>query len=89
MHVGELLYQVDKHGVTLHCGWAEARLHYTPAGVLPQDLVGLAVIVLLPFGERAVLTKNPLLRASYYYCIEIVSLKGLDASKRPSVLFLS
>ena len=60
MYVGELLYQVDKHGVTLHCGWAEARLHYTPAGVLPQDLVGLAVIVLLPFGERAVLTKQPL-----------------------------
>ena len=59
MHVGELLYQVDKHGVTLRCGWAENRLHYTPAGVLPQDLVGLAVIVLLPFGERVVLTKQP------------------------------
>ena len=39
MRVGELLYQVDKHGVTLRCGWTEDRLHYTPAGALPPDLV--------------------------------------------------
>ena len=39
MHVGELLYQVDKHGVTLRCGWDEDSLHYTLAGVLPPDLV--------------------------------------------------
>jgi TubC N-terminal docking domain len=39
MHVGELLYQIDKHGVTLRCGWSEDRLHYTPAGSLLQGLV--------------------------------------------------
>jgi hypothetical protein len=39
MHVGELLCQIDQHGVTLRCNPTEDRLHYTPAGALPQDLV--------------------------------------------------
>jgi hypothetical protein len=39
MHVGELLYQIDKHGVTLQYGWSEDRLHYTPCGALPPELV--------------------------------------------------
>lgn len=39
MHVGELLCQIDHHGVTLRCEQTEDRLHYTPAGALPQDLV--------------------------------------------------
>jgi hypothetical protein len=39
MHVGELLYQIDKHGVTLRCARSEDRLHYTPCGALPPELV--------------------------------------------------
>jgi hypothetical protein len=39
MNVGELLCQIDQHGVTLRCEQTEDRLHYTPAGALPQDLV--------------------------------------------------
>jgi hypothetical protein len=39
MHVGELLYQVAEQGVTLRCAQNEDRLHYTPAGVLPSNLV--------------------------------------------------
>jgi TubC N-terminal docking domain len=39
MHVGELLYQVAEHGVTLRCGRTEDRLHYSPAGGLSPDLV--------------------------------------------------
>ena len=39
MHVGELLYQVAEHGVTLRCGRTEDRLHYTPAGALPPHLL--------------------------------------------------
>ena len=39
MHVGELLCQIAKQGVTLRCGKAEDRLHYTPAGALPPNLV--------------------------------------------------
>ncbi len=39
MHVGELLYQVAEHGVSLRCGRIEDRLHYTPAGALPPTLV--------------------------------------------------
>ena len=39
MHVGELLCQIDHHGVTLRCEQTEDRLHYTPAGALPRDLV--------------------------------------------------
>ena len=39
MHVGELLYQIAEHGVTLRCGRKEDRLHYTPVGALPPTLV--------------------------------------------------
>ncbi len=39
MHVGELLYQIAEHGVTLRCGRTEDRLHYSPSGALPLDLV--------------------------------------------------
>ena len=39
MHVGELLYQVAEHRVTLRCGRTEDRLHYTPAGDLPPHLL--------------------------------------------------
>ena len=39
MHVGELLCQIAKQGVTLRCGKSEDRLHYTPAGALPSNLV--------------------------------------------------
>lgn len=39
MRVGELLYQVAEHGVTLRCGRTEDRLHYSPAGTLPPKLI--------------------------------------------------
>jgi len=39
MHVGELLCQIAEQGVTLRCGRTEDRLHYTPAGALPPELV--------------------------------------------------
>jgi len=39
MHVGELLCQIAEQGVTLQCGKSENRLHYTPAGALPPNLV--------------------------------------------------
>jgi hypothetical protein len=39
MHVGELLYRIAEHGVGLRCGRTEDRLHYTPAGTLPPELV--------------------------------------------------
>jgi hypothetical protein len=39
MRVGELLYRVADHGVTLRCGRTEDRLHYSPSGALPPDLV--------------------------------------------------
>ena len=39
MRVGELLYQIAEHGVTLRCGRSEDFLHYAPAGGLPPDLV--------------------------------------------------
>ena len=39
MHVEELLCQIAEQGVTLRCGQAEDRLHYTPAGALPPNLV--------------------------------------------------
>ena len=39
MHIGELLYRIAKHGVTLRCGWSEERLHYAPCGALPPELV--------------------------------------------------
>ncbi len=39
MHIGELLYQIAEHGVTLRCGRTEERLHYSPAGALPPHLL--------------------------------------------------
>jgi hypothetical protein len=39
MHLGELLCQIDHHGVTLRCDKTAGRLHYTPAGALPPNLV--------------------------------------------------
>jgi hypothetical protein len=39
MQVGELLCQITEQGVTLRCGKNEDRLHYTPAGALPPNLV--------------------------------------------------
>ena len=39
MHVGELLCQIAEKGVTLRCGKTGDRLHYTPAGILPPNLV--------------------------------------------------
>ena len=39
MHVGELLYRIAEQGVSLRCGRKEDRLHYTPAGILPPELV--------------------------------------------------
>lgn len=39
MHVGDLLYRISEQGVTLRCGRTEDRLHYTPAGALPPELV--------------------------------------------------
>jgi hypothetical protein len=39
MHVGELLYRIAEHGVSLRCGRTEDRLHFTPAGALPPTLV--------------------------------------------------
>jgi hypothetical protein len=39
MHVGELLYRVAKHNVTLRCEWSDERLHYAPTGALPPNLV--------------------------------------------------
>jgi hypothetical protein len=39
MHLGQLLCQIAKQGVILQCGKTEDRLHYTPAGALPPNLV--------------------------------------------------
>jgi hypothetical protein len=39
MPLGELLCQIAELGVTLQCGKTEERLHYTPAGALPPNLV--------------------------------------------------
>jgi hypothetical protein len=39
MHLGELLCQIDQRGVTLRCDKTADRLHYTPAGALPPNLV--------------------------------------------------
>ena len=39
VHVGELLYRIAEQGVSLRCGRTEDRLHYTPAGALPPELV--------------------------------------------------
>ena len=39
MHVGELLYRIAEHGITLRCGRTEDRLSYSPAGALPSELV--------------------------------------------------
>jgi hypothetical protein len=37
--VGELLYRIAEYGVTLRCCRIEDRLHYTPAGTLPPELL--------------------------------------------------
>ena len=39
MQVGELLFQIAEQGMILRCGKTEDRLHYTPAGALPPNLV--------------------------------------------------
>ncbi len=39
MLVGELLCRIEERGVTLTCGRNEDRLHYSPPGALPPDLV--------------------------------------------------
>jgi hypothetical protein len=39
VRVGELLFQIAEHGATLRCGRTEDYLHYTPAGVLPPELI--------------------------------------------------
>jgi len=39
VHVGELLYRIAEHGVSLRCGRVENRLHYAPTGALPPNLV--------------------------------------------------
>ena len=40
MRVGELLFRIAEHDVTLRCGRTEDRLHYAPAGALSDELVG-------------------------------------------------
>ena len=39
MRVGELLYRIEEHGVSLRCGRTEHRLSYLPTGALPPQLV--------------------------------------------------
>jgi hypothetical protein len=39
MRVGELLYRIAEHGVSLRCGCMEDRLYYSPTGALPPELV--------------------------------------------------
>ncbi len=39
MLVGELLCRIEEQGVTLRCGRSEDRLHYSPPGALPPNLV--------------------------------------------------
>jgi hypothetical protein len=39
MHIGEVLYRVAEHGVSLRCGRTEDHLHYAPAGALPSHLL--------------------------------------------------
>lgn len=39
MLVGELLYRIEQHDVTLRCGIGDGRLHYSPPGALPSELV--------------------------------------------------
>jgi hypothetical protein len=39
VHIGELLYRIAEQGVNLRCGRTEDRLHFTPAGALPAELV--------------------------------------------------
>jgi hypothetical protein len=39
MLVGELLCRIEEKGVTLGCDRNEDRLHLTPPGALPSDLV--------------------------------------------------
>jgi len=37
--VGELLRRIEEHGVELRCDLGGGRLHYSPPGALPPDLV--------------------------------------------------
>jgi hypothetical protein len=37
MHIGELVYRIAEHGVSLRCGQKVDWLHYAPAGVLPPE----------------------------------------------------
>lgn len=37
--LGELLYRIAEHGVTLRCGRTEDRLSYSPPGSLPPELL--------------------------------------------------
>ena len=39
MRVGELLYRIAQHSVTLRCGRTEDRLHYSPKEALPAELL--------------------------------------------------
>jgi hypothetical protein len=39
MLVGELLCRIEERGVTLRCKLSEERLHYSPPGALPPNLV--------------------------------------------------
>ena len=39
MLVGELLWRIEVRGVTLRCELSGGRLHYSPSGALPPDLV--------------------------------------------------
>lgn len=39
MLVGELLYRITEHGVSLRCSRTEDRLSYSPTGALPLELV--------------------------------------------------
>ena len=39
MLVGELLSRIEELGVTLRCEPSRGRLHYSPPGALPPDLV--------------------------------------------------
>jgi hypothetical protein len=37
--VGELLCRIEQHNVILSCGISDGRLHYSPPGALPSELV--------------------------------------------------
>jgi hypothetical protein len=39
MRIGELLYRIAEHGVSLRCSRTEERLSYLPTGALPPELL--------------------------------------------------